>query len=117
MGKFCLRKGNMSPIALTADARLKFRALVKDEAQGPGDWLNAVRRLAHHYGVPYAKLWAVLYKPPKDISASVYLAITEAYDRQERHFHNVRNETTVTGPVSSALHRIAGAIAGEDGGQ
>ena len=110
MCKSCLRKQHMNAGALTADARNKFQELVRREARGPGDWLNAVRRLAREFGLPYAKLWAVLYRPPKDISASVYIAIVDAYAEQERHFTYVRNQTEATGPISTTLHRAAGAM-------
>jgi hypothetical protein len=117
MCKNHLRKQQMSPAVLSADAKDKLHDLVHARSRGPGDWMNAIERLARELAVPHAKLWAVLYRPPKDISASVYLAILAAHQRQERRFNDVRQTTRIAGPVSAALHRLAAAVAGEDCGE
>ena len=53
--------------------------LVHEESRGPGDYENARRTVARKIGVPFAALWALRYRPPKNISPAKYLRIGGAY--------------------------------------
>lgn len=54
--------------------------LIKNETRRPGDYDNAMQRIARETGVPYRTLWALRYRKPKDVTASVYFALLEAYE-------------------------------------
>ena len=63
-------------------------ALVLRESRGPGDMPNAMDRLERRYGVARGLLWALRYRPPKDILVGAYLSVRNAYladcQRQKR---------------------------------
>jgi hypothetical protein len=72
------------------------RNLVREEVRGAGDFLEAARRAARKYNISYAIMWSLLYRPPRDIGASVYFKLKNA---QITH---------------SALVRAAASLAGKD---
>lgn len=45
--------------------------LIRWEATGWGDAGNAMRRVATRARVPFSKLWALKYRPPKEIASHV----------------------------------------------
>jgi len=50
---------------------------------GPGDTVEAVMyRAEQKYGVPAQAFWALRYRTPKDIMASVYLRLKAAYEAE-----------------------------------
>lgn len=65
----------MSGVAIVDSAANMARDLVQREARGPGDLENAMRRIEARYGVPYATLWSLRYRKPKDIMASALLTL------------------------------------------
>lgn len=63
-------------------------ALVLRESRGPGDLPNAMDRIERRYGVARGLIWALRYRPPKDILMGAYLSVRNAYladcERQKR---------------------------------
>lgn len=104
--------------ALVEEARLKARWLTQREARGPGDIENAMRRIEARYGVPYALLWALRYRPPKDMLVSPYVRLCNAYEaectRQRRLLDHEESITKAKTGIGAALVRAARALAGED---
>lgn len=61
---------------------------------GPGDTVEAAMyRAEQRYGVPAQAFWALRYRKPKDILASVYLKLKSAYEHEcERQEAKLRYE-------------------------
>ena len=95
------------------------KALVTRESRGPGDMEGAMRRVATRYGLPWRTLWALRYRPPKDIAASIYLTLQDAYRREcERQFKALQHElglTETTNEAAAALARAAARMGGAEG--
>ena len=53
--------------------------LVMDEAEGPGDFVDAMHRVAAKFEIAYATLWNLRYRPPPSIGFEAYFAIFRAY--------------------------------------
>lgn len=119
MRKFSLRKSQMTggTAAIVEQSREWAKALVHAEARGPGDYGNALARVARSLGVGRAKLWALLYRPPKDVPASVFVSLFAAYqatcNSQKRKFENELARTRAIAGADSILVRAAFAVAGE----
>lgn len=98
-----------------SEAREWAKWLVQRETRGPGDLENAMRRLEARYGVPFSTLWALRYRPPKDIFVGVYEALRDAYlaehEKQERLLRHEREITEAKSRISSAFVRAGAAIA------
>lgn len=59
-------------------------SMVQREAKCPGDTINAMRRLSNRHGVSYSLLWALKYRPPKDLYVSVFEKLEAAYEKELR---------------------------------
>ena len=70
----------MSAVGLVDEASAWAEKLVLRESRGPGDLNNAMRRISKRHGVPYAALWRLRYRRPKDVMASIYFALQGAYE-------------------------------------
>lgn len=89
--------------------------LIHHESRRPGDFNNAMRRIGRHIGVPYSVLWALRYRRPKNISASIFLALAIAYERlRAKGIQRVDDEISLcqTAGVSEAVLRRIAATAG-----
>ena len=90
--------------------------LLRQESRGPGDTDNAMARLARRTGLPRSTLWALRYRPPKDVLASVYLTLRGAYEAEhERQIARLHHDLTAArqaGRADAALVRAAAALAG-----
>ena len=88
--------------ALVDQAKSWADGLVKQESRGPGDLARAMRRVAGRHGLTYSILWGLRYRPPKDVPASVFIALREAYLAAcERQAKRLQDEI--------AIHAAAGA--------
>jgi hypothetical protein len=56
------------------------RAIIAREAISGRDQGEAMRIASRKYGIPYGALWALRYRAPKDIFASVFFAIQSAHE-------------------------------------
>lgn len=92
-------------------------AFVQRESRGSGDTENAMRRLEGRYGIPWRTFWALRYRPPSDVLASVYLRIRAAYkaecERQVRLLEHEIEITRLTAPASAAIG-AAEALVGQE---
>lgn len=107
----------MSSSAVIDNAANMARDLVQRESRGPGDVENAMRRVEAKYGVPYAVLWRLRYRKPKDILLGVAMRLVEAYEAQRaeqlRRLNHEREITRVTGRIAEALVAASDALARE----
>ncbi len=90
--------------------------LVRREARGTGDTANAMRRVGHRYGIDYAVLWSLRYRPPKNMVVSVYERLRAAYlaecDRQERLIRHERAITEAKTLFAAPAMRAGDVLAG-----
>ena len=100
------------------DAQKWVRLMVNRESTGPGDRVNAMRRLSRRHGVPYGTLWGLLYRPPQDLFVSVYQKLEKAYQSEiDKGINSLRHEKAITEAkswLSKNLVSAADALAGED---
>lgn len=59
-------------------------SMVQREAKCSGDTINAMRRISNRHCVPYSLLWALKYRPPKDLYVSAFEKLEAAYDKELR---------------------------------
>jgi len=87
--------------------------LIKREHRGPGDTLDAARhRAAQKHKLPERVLWALRYRRPKDLMASVYLKIEAAFENEcQRQEAKLAHELEITkatlAPTPSVRRLIA----------
>lgn len=102
-----LQGGNeMSDADFVSEASGWARRLTQSEARGPGDMENAWCRLEARYGVSWRTFWALRYRVPRDITASVYHRLRSAYEAEcERQMCRLQNEIEITKEKVGADHR------------
>lgn len=62
------------------EAQEMAREVVAIEAKDGRDIGAAMRNAARRHGIPFGALWALRYRPPKDILAGVYFSIRKAHE-------------------------------------
>lgn len=104
MCKKLLRVAQMSS-ADVSQARTWADDLIRWEATGWGDAGNAMRRVATRARVPFSKLWALKYRPPKEIASHVLsrLEAVHAAER-ERQLRKLADETSLTASIAGCDH-------------
>lgn len=70
----------MSASAFIDQSRAMARDIVNADVRGPGDLENAMRRVESSFGIPFSALWALRYRPPKDIGVSIYARLQAAHE-------------------------------------
>ncbi len=115
MCKTSLRNCKMTD-AIVSHTRTLLTDLIKIEWRGNGDLGPALARIARRTGVPQSRLWALLYRPPKDVYASVVLKLAADHeairDRLQTKYTAARDATDASSGIGAALTRLAAAIAG-----
>jgi hypothetical protein len=84
--------------AIVDEATHWAEALLQRSYQGPGDTIEAATyRAEQKYGVPAYTFWSLRYRRPKDIVASVYVALKNAYEAEcSRQESRLRHELELT---------------------
>lgn len=81
MGKKYLQGTTMSTGSAYVDDAAEFaRALVWADARGPGDYENAMNRVARRAGVSRGLLWRLRYRRPQSVAAADFEALGRAYN-------------------------------------
>lgn len=100
------------------EAQKMVRLMINRESRGPGDRVNAMRRLATRYGLTFNTFWSLTYRPPNDLMCSVYEKIRAAYENELRravsvldHERKLAEEKT---RIGEALVSVADLLAGEE---
>src|SRR6185369_954370 len=69
--------------AVVDEAAFWAEALLQRSYRGPGDTIEAATyRAEQKYGVPAQTFWALRYRRPKDILASIYRTLEAAYEAE-----------------------------------
>lgn len=86
-------------------ARTWAEFLVQNETRCPGDIEGAMRRLETRYAVSWRTFWALRYRPPSEVFASVYMRLQEAYRAEcERQKRRLQHEIEITETIAGANH-------------
>ncbi|MBY0250178.1 MAG: hypothetical protein K2X54_02140 [Methylobacterium organophilum] len=86
-------------------ARSAFDELLRFETRGPGDTANAMRRIATRAAVPFGKLWALRYRPPKEIASHILARIEAAHAAEkERQLRRLAHDVEITASIAGAAH-------------
>lgn len=104
----------MSDVTATVDEASRWAAeLTRMESRGPGDIPNAWQRLERRYGVPARTFWALRYRRPKDLWASIYLRLRSAYEAEcLRQVERLKHEIEITKAVTGADDPVVVAAEG-----
>ncbi len=79
--------------------------MVLRETRGPGDLPNAMERLERRHALPAKTLWSLRYRRPKDIFASLYFKLGQAYQAEcERQMRRLSHELEITRLATGAAH-------------
>ena len=114
--KFPNRSGGEPMTCNVETAQDIAKRLINAEANGPGDFENAMRRLEARRGIPFSLLYSLKYRPPKDILLSQWNLLLDVYEmecaRQERRYQ-LQRETAkaLKNATSKALTGAAAAVA------
>ncbi|UOF79287.1 hypothetical protein [Caudoviricetes sp.] len=85
--------------------------MVSRETRKPGDTVNAMRRLSERYKIPYSLLFALKYRPPKDLWVSEYEKLEAAYhDSIRRAVTALDHERKLTQAKTGFGARIIAAV-------
>ena len=68
----------MSSVAYVTEASGWAEELITNASRRPGDFDNAMAAVARRLRIPYSKLWALRYRPPKTIDAFIYDTLHDA---------------------------------------
>lgn len=80
------------------------------ETRGPGDMPNAMERLERRHGLPSKTLWSLRYRRPKDIFASLYFKLGQAYEAEcQRQMRRLSHELEVTRAITGPEHPAVAA--------
>ena len=84
-------------------------ALLQRSYRGPGDTIEAATyRAEQKYGVPAQTFWALRYRKPKDILASIYRTLQSAYEAEcGRQEARLRHELALVKALPSTPAREA----------
>ena len=117
MGKKSLRQEQevfdagaiLDPDSVVDDAARWSGALWQRTYEGMGDTQEAAMyRAAQRYGIDPGTFWALRYRRPKDILASIYLRLKAAYDAEvSRQEAKLRHELEITKALAPTEARLA----------
>lgn len=112
-----LQKGKtMNADVFVSDAQERVKKMIRRESRGPGDTLNAMRRIADDMGLSYGEVWKLRYRPGKSIDAHIYAAVFDGYERQRAQqaalFAAERSDASPESFAARLLVRAADALVG-----
>lgn len=101
---------------LVEKARGWIDILCQEEAGGPGEYGEAMRRIAQKLRLPFGFLSEMTYRPPKRISAGRFLALAAAHDEyvQRQKYREERSTFEPNTVLGRLVARTADYLAGEE---
>lgn len=101
---------------LVEKARGWIDILCREEANGPGEYGEAMRRIATKLRLPFGFLTEMMYRPPKRISAGRFLALAAAHDEylQRQKYREERATFEPNTALGRIVARTADYLAGEE---
>ncbi len=120
MSRKFLRGSKMSATEalLVEQARVWLGFLCQQEANGPGEYGEAMRRLSRKLRVPFGFLSELTYRPPKRISAGRFLTLAAAHDEylQRRKYREERAAFQPNTALGRLVARASDYLSGEENG-
>lgn len=111
--KHCRQKAKVvtdiaADTAPTEQARGWANGLIRASHRGPGDTVEAaLHRAARKHGLDPKVLWRLRYRTPRDMLASVYLKVRDAYEAEcERQEAKLRHELEITKTLPITADRV-----------
>lgn len=105
-----------------SDARRWSAGLIERERRKGSKVPAALRDIADRLGIDHGDLWALRYRPPRDIMTSVYMRLKAAYEAEcERQEARLAHELMLTkaagydATTSSAVAQAEAFLASKDG--
>lgn len=92
------------------------RELVVSDSRMPGDYKNAMRRVARKAAVPFHLIWSLHYRPPKSIDVGQWAALGNFYAGQRQKFNAERAAVMPRTALGALLLGAADRLAGQDAG-
>ncbi|MFP1634107.1 hypothetical protein ACLB6G_20450 [Zhengella sp. ZM62] len=114
MGDRVFVGANKMSVAVINQAKGMAEFILRREHRGPGDTIEAAaHRAERKYGVPASWIFRLRYREIKDMPASAFVALAQAYEaacvRAERAYENERARHA----PDTAIVRIADLVSGE----
>lgn len=104
----------MSGEVVVSEARKWADTIVMREYQGPSHMDRAIDRASQKTGIDRQVFWSLRYRPQKDLFASVYLRLKQAYDAEcERQERLYKHERRLADAANSFVTRTADFVAGQ----
>lgn len=102
---------------LVEKARSWIDILCREEASGPGEYGEAMRRISQKLRLPFGFLSEMTYRPPKRISAGRFLTLAAAHDEylQRQKYREERATFEPNTALGRLVVRTANYLAGEEG--
>jgi hypothetical protein len=105
------------------EAQKMVRLMINRESRGPGDRVNAMRRLAQRYKLSFNLFWSLSYRPPADLMCGVFDKLKGAYEDELRRAVSVldherklieEREIRTNTRIGEALLGVADLLAGQE---
>ena len=111
--------------AETGPNGIRRQAVARKARTSPGTIENIQRgrlkffeRVEARFGIPFSALWALRYRPPKDIGVSIYARLQAAHESvreaQMRKFTDEYERAKAASGADAPLVRAAAALVGKD---
>jgi hypothetical protein len=84
--------------------------LVMAECTKPGDYLNAMRRVATRFSLPYGMLWDLHYRKPKSIGVEDYFGLFRVYTENRNPAEAKTKIGTVLLSVADEIRKHVGSV-------
>lgn len=104
------------------EAQKMVRLMINRESRGPGDRVNAMRRLSQRHKLSFNLFWSLSYRPPGDLMCSVFDKLKGAYEDELRRAVSVLDQErklieereNKPGRIGEALLGVADLLAGQE---
>ena len=94
------------------EAQTWAKALVRCECRFPGDYADAMRRVARRTKVSHGLLWALHYRPPKTVAVDMYAKLAGEFANAKRSYRVERNAVEPKTMLGKILLGISDGLAG-----
>ncbi len=98
------------------EAQTWAKSLVRAECRFPGDYADAIRRVARRAKVTHGFLWTLHYRSPKTITVDQYAKLAGAYANAQQNYRDERRGYEAKTWLGKALLRVADRLGSEEDG-
>ena len=106
---------NKMSVAVINQAKGMAEFILRREHRGPGDTIEAsAHRAERKYGVPASWIFRLRYREIKDMPASAFVALIQAYEAASVRADRAYETERAKHEANSALVRVADVVAGKN---